>query len=135
MAGRGQAQVAAEATETSVQREPPKRTLNVIPSPEGRGLDVPKRAGADMIATARRPSPARALDQRPPGGLWKINDQKSTGSCVGWATADAVLRRHRRGGLPQNHDGSRRLHLDGFEGDRPVHRHGRRRSSTPRGLA
>jgi Papain family cysteine protease len=25
---------------------------------------------------------------------WKINDQKSTGSCVGWATADSMLRWH-----------------------------------------
>jgi hypothetical protein len=25
---------------------------------------------------------------------WKINDQESTGSCVGWATADSVLRWH-----------------------------------------
>lgn len=25
---------------------------------------------------------------------WKINDQKNTGSCVGWATADGVMRYH-----------------------------------------
>ena len=43
-----------------------------------------------MIDAAPRIPPKKDLRQT----WWRISDQGSTGSCVGWATADAVLRWH-----------------------------------------
>lgn len=44
---------------------------------------------ADILRAARYPD---RFDLRE--DWWKINDQLSTGSCVGWATADSILRWH-----------------------------------------
>jgi C1A family cysteine protease len=46
------------------------------------------RAGA-LAARAALPA---SVDLREP--WWRINDQEDTGSCVGWATADGVVRWH-----------------------------------------
>ena len=37
-------------------------------------------------------APPTSVDLRQ--GWWAINDQEDTGSCVGWATADGVVRYH-----------------------------------------
>ena len=69
----------------------PKRILNCVPSPERDEdwrIDTAEDAG--LVAAAPRIPPRK--DLRAP--WWRINDQGSTGSCVGWATADAVLRWH-----------------------------------------
>lgn len=69
----------------------PKRILNCIPSPEREDdwrIDTAEDAG--VVAAAPR-IPARK-DLR--ALWWRIQDQGSTGSCVGWACADAVLRWH-----------------------------------------
>jgi C1A family cysteine protease len=66
------------------------RILNVEPS---RGVENDWRfanaAEAGVVAAAPIPT---SKDLR--AAWWKINDQGSTGSCVGWATADSLLRWH-----------------------------------------
>jgi hypothetical protein len=78
-----------------------KRILNCLPSrqPE-RDWGFEHAVGAGLLA-ARRALPA-SKDLREP--WWKINDQKDTGSCVGWATADSVIRWHfvKAGELPKD---------------------------------
>jgi hypothetical protein len=66
-----------------------RRILNCIPSRETeKDWMFDHAAGAGVLA-APRAIPA-AKDLREP--WWKIGDQGSTGSCVGWSTADSVLR-------------------------------------------
>jgi papain like protease len=69
-----------------------KRILNVVPS---RGTETDWRfehaERAGLLAAAPPKTPA-SKDLREP--WWKIGDQGETGSCVGWATADGVLRWH-----------------------------------------
>jgi Papain family cysteine protease len=72
-------------------RPQPKRILNCTPSleqAEDWRIDTAEDAG--VLAAAPR-IPARK-DLRQP--WWRIQDQGSTGSCVGWASADGVLRWH-----------------------------------------
>jgi hypothetical protein len=69
----------------------PKRILNCIPSQEREDdwrIDTAEDAG--VVASAPR-IPVRK-DLR--AFWWRVQDQGSTGSCVGWACADAVLRWH-----------------------------------------
>lgn len=66
----------------------PKRILNLLPSKGTETdwpIDVALEAGA--LASTR---PPRAVDLR--ARWWAIGDQGATGSCVGWATADGVVR-------------------------------------------
>jgi len=72
-------------------KRPPKRILNCIPSPERDDdwrIDTAEDAG---LVAAAPPIPPRK-DLR--AAWWRIQDQGSTGSCVGWASADGVLRWH-----------------------------------------
>jgi C1A family cysteine protease len=69
-----------------------KRVLNVIPSPAPERdwrFEHADRAG--LLAAAPAALPA-SKDLRTT--WWKIGDQGSSGSCVGWATADSLLRWH-----------------------------------------
>jgi C1A family cysteine protease len=69
-----------------------KRVLNVIPSPETeRDWRIEHADRAGLLAAAAATVPA-SKDLRT--SWWKIGDQGSSGSCVGWATADSVLRWH-----------------------------------------
>jgi Papain family cysteine protease len=64
---------------------------NVVPS-KGTDKDWQLR---DSIAAGSIGAPAplpASVDMRAP--WWKINNQEDTGSCVGWATADGVVRWH-----------------------------------------
>ncbi len=75
------------------------RILNCIPSRDIEkdwGFENAQEAGL-LTATGAIP---QSKDLREP--WWKIGDQKNTGSCVGWATADSVLRWHfvKAGRLP-----------------------------------
>ena len=68
-----------------------KRILNCIPS---KGVETDWRiehaaAAGVLAAPAAIPS---SKDLR--AAWWKINDQGATGSCVGWASADSVIRWH-----------------------------------------
>jgi hypothetical protein len=67
------------------------RILNCEPSPETESdwrLDSALAAG--ILEAAPPIPPAKDLREK----WWAINDQGSTGSCVGWAAADSVLRWH-----------------------------------------
>ena len=68
-----------------------KRILNVLPSPDQDKDWTFEQATQAGVAEAAPPIPAQK-DLRE--AWWKIGDQGSTGSCVGWATADSVLRWH-----------------------------------------
>ncbi len=68
-----------------------RRVLNVIPSPNAErdwAADTAVEAGT-LDAAAAVPN---AKDLRET--WWEVGDQKATGSCVGWASADSVLRWH-----------------------------------------
>jgi hypothetical protein len=68
-----------------------KRVLNCKPSPKVEDdWTFEHAAGADIVAAA--PTIPASKDLR--AAWWKVNDQGATGSCVGWATADGVLRWH-----------------------------------------
>lgn len=66
-----------------------RRVLNILPSRNpDRDWSFANAVDADILgATAALPATKDLRED-----WWKINDQGSTGSCVGWATADSVLR-------------------------------------------
>ncbi|HSL72219.1 MAG TPA: C1 family peptidase, partial [Longimicrobiales bacterium] len=68
-----------------------KRILNCLESP-GRDQDWPAEQAYQARGMAAAPALPASKDLRE--GWWKIGNQGSTGSCVGWATADSVLRWH-----------------------------------------
>jgi hypothetical protein len=72
-------------------RRQPKRILNCEPSPKQEEDWTYDHAAEADVVDAAPPVPA-SKDLR--AAWWTINDQGTTGSCVGWATADAVLRWH-----------------------------------------
>jgi len=68
-----------------------RRILNCVPSrgqEDDWGVGVAESAGL-LARTARVPD---SVDLR--ASWWRVGDQGATGSCVGWATADSVLRWH-----------------------------------------
>jgi C1A family cysteine protease len=70
-----------------------KRILNVEPSQNTERdwrLEHARDAGVLPVTRAALPS---SKDLREPS-WWKIGDQGSTGSCVGWASGDSLLRWH-----------------------------------------
>jgi C1A family cysteine protease len=76
-----------------------ERICNVVPS-TGTDQDWTFQdavSAGSLGATARLP---KSVDLRE--SWWTINDQEDTGSCVGWATADGVVRwhMHKAGKLP-----------------------------------
>lgn len=73
------------------RRRQPKRILNVRPSPK-REEDWTFEVAAEADLVAAAPTVPSTKDLRT--DWWKVADQGSTGSCVGWATADSVLRWH-----------------------------------------
>lgn len=73
------------------RKRQPKRILNVRPSQRTeQDWTFEVAADADLVAAA--PPVPSSKDLR--ADWWKIADQGTTGSCVGWATADSVLRWH-----------------------------------------
>jgi hypothetical protein len=68
-----------------------KRILNCKPSPKAEDDWTLEQAQRSKLLTAAPAIPA-SKDLR--AAWWRIGDQGSTGSCVGWATADSVLRWH-----------------------------------------
>ena len=66
-----------------------KRVLNVVPSRgTERDWQLEQADAAGLIARAAALPASKDLRET----WWKVGDQRSTGSCVGWATADALLR-------------------------------------------
>jgi hypothetical protein len=75
---------------TATSRTAPVRILNCEPSPQPENdwsFETALRAG---MTRARGIPPSKDLRE----AWWTIGDQGSTGACVGWATADSVLRWH-----------------------------------------
>jgi C1A family cysteine protease len=77
------------------------RICNVVPS-QGTETDFGVASSIAAGVVPRAGSLPASVDLREP--WWKINDQELTGSCVGWATADGVVRWHmvRAGKLAEN---------------------------------
>jgi C1A family cysteine protease len=70
-----------------------ERVLNVLPSPgTERDWTFEDAVGANAFAAAAPGALPAKVDLR--ADWWEVGDQGSTGSCVGWATADAVIRYH-----------------------------------------
>jgi C1A family cysteine protease len=67
------------------------RICNVVPS-KGTETDFDYASSVASGAVTARASLPASVDLR--ASWWKINDQEQTGSCVGWATADGVVRWH-----------------------------------------
>jgi hypothetical protein len=78
-------------TRSRSSSRPVRRILNIEPSPNVEDDWTFEHAQEAEIIAAAPPVPA-TKDLR--AAWWKINDQESTGSCVGWATADGLLRWH-----------------------------------------
>lgn len=68
-----------------------KRILNCIPSAQMENDWTYENAAEAGVLAAPAPLPA-VVDLRE--SWWEVGDQGVTGSCVGWATADSVLRWH-----------------------------------------
>jgi hypothetical protein len=69
------------------------RILNCLPSPKRErdwGISAATGARAVTARSARRPTSVDLRDDK----WWPISNQEATGSCVGWAVADGVLRWH-----------------------------------------
>ena len=69
-----------------------KRILNVVPSRETERDWRMEHADQAGLLAARPAAVPASKDLR--ATWWKVGDQGSSGSCVGWATADSVLRWH-----------------------------------------
>jgi hypothetical protein len=69
-----------------------KRILNCKPSPKTEDDWTYDDAARADVATAASASIPSSKDLR--ASWWTIADQGSTGSCVGWASADSLLRWH-----------------------------------------
>jgi Papain family cysteine protease len=81
------------STVGSVENVGVVRILNCVPSPDTENdwrLQNADEAGLLAAAPAAVPSSKDLRDD----GWWSVGDQLATGSCVGWASADSVLRWH-----------------------------------------
>jgi C1A family cysteine protease len=76
---------------TRQRRRQPKRILNCRPSRKTEE-DWTFEVAADAEVIDAAPAIPASKDLRTE--WWKVADQGTTGSCVGWATADSVLRWH-----------------------------------------
>jgi Papain family cysteine protease len=74
------------------RRRPVKRVLNCVPSRETERDWRYEHADQAGLLAARRAAIPASKDLR--AAWWKVGDQGTSGSCVGWATADSVLRWH-----------------------------------------
>lgn len=81
----------AEPRQPKPKKGEPKRILNCQPSPKQE--DDWTLATAQAVGEAAPAALPASVDLRE-NAWWKINDQGSTGSCVGWAVADSLMRFH-----------------------------------------
>lgn len=72
-------------------RKNTSRIVNVIPSKNTQDdWQLFNAVGAGILAAPAAPPPSKDLRET----WWKVGDQGSTGACVGWGTAEGVLRWH-----------------------------------------
>jgi len=91
MAKKKSSRQGSAAKSASKDEESTRRILNCVPSPDADDdWQYHNAEDAGVLATAAVPSSKDLRDDT----WWKIGDQGATGSCVGWATADSVLRWH-----------------------------------------
>ena len=78
-----------------------QRICNLVPSRDTEA-DWQFETAVSSEALAAAAAPPRKVDLR--RTWWKVGDQEDTGSCVGWATAEGVVRYHmvKAGKLAQN---------------------------------
>ena len=78
---------------TSSSVAPAQRICNLVPS-KGTETDwtYPNAVASGALGAARVAAPPASVDLR--AAWWAIDDQEDTGSCVGWATAEGVVRYH-----------------------------------------
>jgi C1A family cysteine protease len=100
MAKKSRRRAARPAARSSAVK-PWERILNVVPS-RGTHKDWDYQDSVSGGALRAVAAPPPSVDLRK--SWWAINDQEDTGSCVGWATADGVVRYHmvKAGRLPKN---------------------------------
>ncbi len=67
------------------------RICNVVPS-KNTDKDWQFEAAVQSAAVTAVDAPAASIDLR--AAWWNIGDQENTGSCVGWASTDGVMRYH-----------------------------------------
>lgn len=73
------------------KRKNTNRIANILPSQNTQNdWEISNAIGAGILAAPAAPPPSKDLRE----AWWKIGDQGSTGSCVGWGTAEGVLRWH-----------------------------------------
>jgi len=83
-----EAEPASDDSQSSETVEPTNFICNVVPSHDTeRDWSFNDALAVGAIEAAALPA---SVDLR--ASWWKINTQESTGSCVGWATADGVVR-------------------------------------------
>lgn len=70
---------------------PAQRICNLVPS-KGTETDWTYHDAVASAAIAAVAAPPPSVDRR--AAWWAIDDQEDTGSCVGWATAEGVVRYH-----------------------------------------
>src|SRR5262245_1127201 len=76
---------------TSSKVPPSRRICNVVPS-KGTEKDWRFRDAVASGTLRALAAPPASVDLR--AAWWAIDDQEDTGSCVGWATAEGVVRYH-----------------------------------------
>ena len=102
MAARSKKSTETSTTATTTDETGAQRILNCVPSSKTE-LDWELHNAQDAgLLTARARAIPRTKDLRD-DSWWKIGDQRATGSCVGWAAADSVIRWHlvQAGRLPK----------------------------------
>src|SRR5918996_2175436 len=80
-----------------------KRVLNVVPSRDTeRDWQLEQATAAGLLRVRAAAPIPKSKDLRET--WWRVGDQGTTGSCVGWATADSLLRWHfvKAGRLKEN---------------------------------
>ena len=82
--------MAASSRPTRKRKPPtPRRILNILPSKDtAKDWSIGTALASGALRAVALP---KAVDLRAP--WWKVGNQGETGSCVGWATADGVMRR------------------------------------------
>jgi len=83
----------ARTPRSTIDKSGTTRILNCVPSPKtDNDWQLHNAEDAGLLASSARSAP-RSKDLRD-DTWWKIGDQGATGSCVGWASADSVVRWH-----------------------------------------
>lgn len=101
MAKKKTAKKSAKASVKSASTKQDHRICNVVPSRNTeKDWQFESAVASGMLGAVTAPPPSKDLRAT----WWKVGDQGSTGSCVGWGSTDGVMRYHlvKAGWLAQN---------------------------------